>query len=148
MLLEFEQVIKDFLDLEIYRYLIKLLDQTKRKTKKIYKREREIRRMRKESHIYVDKDVGCNSSVMFCLWRRKVHGKKFSFCYQQLSKPKFKKQGFFFFFFFKRRSKNFETFFLYIYIYIYKIKYCKSSATNTILSHKNCNKILVASCKR
>ena len=67
MLLEFEQVIKDFLDLEIYRYLIKLLDQTKRKTKKIYKREREIRRMRKESHIYVDKDVGCNSSVMFCL---------------------------------------------------------------------------------
>ena len=33
--LEFEQVVKDYLDLEIWRALIKLLDQTERKTKKI-----------------------------------------------------------------------------------------------------------------
>ena len=49
-LLEFEQALKNFLDLEIYKF-IKLFDQTKRKTKKIWKREREIRRMRKESHM-------------------------------------------------------------------------------------------------
>ena len=34
-LLEFEQTLKDFLDLEIYKAFIKLFDQTKRKTKKI-----------------------------------------------------------------------------------------------------------------
>ena len=33
-LLELEQVLKDFLDLEIYRAFIKLLDQIERKTKK------------------------------------------------------------------------------------------------------------------
>jgi len=31
--LELEQALKDFLDLKIYRALIKLLDQTKRKTR-------------------------------------------------------------------------------------------------------------------
>ena len=34
-LLEFEQTLKDFLDLEIYKAFIKLFDQTKRKTKRI-----------------------------------------------------------------------------------------------------------------
>ena len=33
-LLELEQALKDFLDLEIYRAFIKLLDQIERKTKK------------------------------------------------------------------------------------------------------------------
>ena len=39
-LLELEQAPKDFLDFEIYKVLIKLLDQTKRKTKK-HRREKE-----------------------------------------------------------------------------------------------------------
>ena len=34
-LLEFEQVLKDFLDLKIYRLFIKLFDQIKKQTKKI-----------------------------------------------------------------------------------------------------------------
>ena len=46
-----------------------------------------------------------------------MHGKKFSFCYQQLSKPKFKKQGFFFFFFFLNEgAKILKLFFIYIHI--------------------------------
>ena len=39
-LLELEQAPKDFLDFEIYKVLIKLLDQTKRKIKK-HRREKE-----------------------------------------------------------------------------------------------------------
>ena len=46
-LLEFKQVLKNFLDLKIYRLFIKQFDQIKRKTKKIQKREREIKRMGK-----------------------------------------------------------------------------------------------------
>ena len=38
--LKLEQALKDFLDLEIYRAFIKLLDQTERKNKK-YRREKE-----------------------------------------------------------------------------------------------------------
>ena len=34
-LLEFEQALKDFLNLEIYKVFIKIFDQLKRKTKKI-----------------------------------------------------------------------------------------------------------------
>ena len=45
ILLELEQVLKDFLDSKNYRTLIKLLDSTKRK----YKNEKQ--RMRKESYI-------------------------------------------------------------------------------------------------
>ena len=53
--LELEQALKDFLNLEIYRAFIKLLDQTKRKTKKTQKGERgiEIERMRKESQMEI-----------------------------------------------------------------------------------------------
>ena len=39
-LLEFEQALKNFLDLKIYRVFIKQFDQIKRKTKKIHKKER------------------------------------------------------------------------------------------------------------
>ena len=50
-LLELEQALKDFLDLEIYRAFIKLLDQIERKTKKTKKGKRKIERMKKESQI-------------------------------------------------------------------------------------------------
>ena len=46
-LLEFEQALKNFLDMKIYRVFIKQFDQIKRKTKKIHKKEREIKRMGK-----------------------------------------------------------------------------------------------------
>ena len=46
-LLEFEQTLKNFLDLKIYRVFIKQFDLIKRKTKKIQKREREIKKMGK-----------------------------------------------------------------------------------------------------
>ena len=46
-LLEFEQALKNFLDLKIYRVFIKQFDQIKGKAKKIQKREREIKRMGK-----------------------------------------------------------------------------------------------------
>ena len=46
-LLEFEQALKNFLDLKIYRVFIKQFDLIKRKTKKIQKREREIKKMGK-----------------------------------------------------------------------------------------------------
>ena len=47
VLLEFKQALKDFLDLKIYWVFIKQFDQIKRKTKKIQKREKEIKRMGK-----------------------------------------------------------------------------------------------------
>ena len=46
-LLEFKQALKNFLDLKIYWVFIKQFDQIKRKTKKIQKREKEIKRMGK-----------------------------------------------------------------------------------------------------
>ena len=51
-LLEFKQALKNFLDLKVYRAFIKQFDQTKRKTKKIQKREREWERITN-----VDRDI-------------------------------------------------------------------------------------------
>ena len=53
-LLEFEQVIKEFLDLEIFRCLNYLIKQRENLRKHRREREIEIERMKKESHVDID----------------------------------------------------------------------------------------------
>ena len=77
-LLEFKQALKNFLDLKIYRVFIKQFDQIKRKTKKIQKREREIKRMGK-NHKCRQRYIGCNSSVIFGYGEKKCMKKQFHF---------------------------------------------------------------------
>ena len=72
-LLEFDQVIKEFLDLEIFRcsnYLIK-----QRENLRKHRREREIKRMKKESHVDIDLLV-VTVVYIFC-WKKKCREKQY-----------------------------------------------------------------------
>ena len=75
-LLEFEQVIKEFLDLEIFRCSNYLIKQRENLRKHRREREIEIERMKKESHVDIDLLV-VTVVYIFCLWKKKCKEKQY-----------------------------------------------------------------------
>ena len=119
--------------------MLKLLNQTKRKSKKTQKRERDKENEKRITCRY--RFVGCNGGVYFLLMKKKVQRKTISFCCQHQSNLESWREGLLFFFFLfsflNEGAKNWNIFFSF-----YKIKYFKSSATNTTLLQKNSQKNL------
>ena len=113
--------------------MLKLLNQTKRKSKKTQKRERDKENEKRITCRY--RFVGCNGGVYFLL-KKKVQRKTISFCCQHQSNLESWREGLLFSFL-NEGAKNWNIFFSF-----YKIKYFKSSATNTTLLQKNSQKNL------